>query len=894
MKKNKLFMLITPMVFFATVFAVTISGNLANEKQIPIYSQNHPQEYSLLLDNEHNSLSDVFMKQYGGTDVRVNTQANGYVDLRFVSVSVEEDFWATIRSNGYLSSYSKVKGMNSMTITFADNTSSCRLNWAWESSYFGEEVTYAREEINSFSQTAQTFYFNNESPNYFRLWCGESQHCSIESIAIYYSCQEGVQPSRYQEYTISFYNIYHYQGGPEQKGSLIRSFTEYYGGYITQDLIPSNPTYSHGTFSCWYYNGEPFDFENTPVTSDMELIAHYEWYFDTRYVQYSLNPDGETYTATFTCNFVDNGFYDFDANMEVIGEDVDKNLVTKLVLSTNCKRINQLSKYTNATEIVFSSEVEYLNSRCLISLDSLAKVTFEGALPDMHYRALEFNGTPGLLNSSPRGGFRIFVNENVYNTFEHKVLMGYRLCKIGDEINLEPTITLQQYKEKSNEQSVKIADYLLSKCTNDFDRASLMLPYSCDGRTGGSIADWERIKNFTQGIVAGCSTDSEKASTIYQWLQTNIDYDAASSTYNNVVEAFDKKKGVCAQFAWLMHDMLTAVGIPSFYVNGFNYIPNNTSVIDAVNYQYNHSGSHAWILAYINGNWKFYDPTTDNGDYIPAKSSMDLDILNSYGYVAYGIDHYISCCPEEIELENISSPAIPFREEKLRSYYSFTGGMNYVNGQETNAADIYIPSYVSDNSMMINDINNSELEWGEPLSMRVTYYKGGAVNLVYFHTIANKRVDFSVAYQYLNNDTLFDTILDEFGIIVDDYKNCYYQTNNGLYLLFSLSTDEDIVIPSSVDDIDVVGVSNYAFWYIRTYKSITLCEGIREIGHGAFADASSLTDIYLPSSINVLDSKVFTGLSANIYFKGSLDDIEKSDSWNYGAEKCTFYENYDW
>jgi transglutaminase/protease-like cytokinesis protein 3 len=118
-------------------------------------------------------------------------------------------------------------------------------------------------------------------------------------------------------------------------------------------------------------------------------------------------------------------------------------------------------------------------------------------------------------------------------------------------------------------------------------------------------------------------SDDEKISAIYNWITSNIKYDADSIHYvildedneQRVSVALRRKRGVCENFAAIFNDLCRKSGIQSFAIEGYT---RQTGSIDRV--------PHVWCAAFADSEWNFYDPTWDagyvrNGSFIEHKQS---------------------------------------------------------------------------------------------------------------------------------------------------------------------------------------------------------------------------------------------------------------------------------
>jgi transglutaminase-like putative cysteine protease len=107
------------------------------------------------------------------------------------------------------------------------------------------------------------------------------------------------------------------------------------------------------------------------------------------------------------------------------------------------------------------------------------------------------------------------------------------------------------------------------------------------------------------------SSDPEKIEAAYSWITSNLRYDIDSSNqinlgpdpYARVSEALRRRKGVCENFAWIFHDILSKCGIKSQVVQGYT---RQSGSVDRT--------GHSWVAVFVNNDWKLADPTWDAGN----------------------------------------------------------------------------------------------------------------------------------------------------------------------------------------------------------------------------------------------------------------------------------------
>lgn len=83
----------------------------------------------------------------------------------------------------------------------------------------------------------------------------------------------------------------------------------------------------------------------------------------------------------------------------------------------------------------------------------------------------------------------------------------------------------------------------------------------------GVTADMRIFTAFAQQLTAGCTTDTEKVSAIYDWIVDNIRYEANCSPMS--VDVLYDGQGSCLGQALLLQDLCRMVGIPAIFGDGF-------------------------------------------------------------------------------------------------------------------------------------------------------------------------------------------------------------------------------------------------------------------------------------------------------------------------------------
>lgn len=122
------------------------------------------------------------------------------------------------------------------------------------------------------------------------------------------------------------------------------------------------------------------------------------------------------------------------------------------------------------------------------------------------------------------------------------------------------------------------------------------------------------MKTLANQITRNTTTDAQKSRAIFTWIATNIDYDS-DLRYNEklqreffrskdklIEKALERKKTVCAGYAYLFQALCAEVGIEASVIDGFT---KKTVTSNTVRNQVHHT----WNAVKLNGNWELLDIT---------------------------------------------------------------------------------------------------------------------------------------------------------------------------------------------------------------------------------------------------------------------------------------------
>ena len=115
----------------------------------------------------------------------------------------------------------------------------------------------------------------------------------------------------------------------------------------------------------------------------------------------------------------------------------------------------------------------------------------------------------------------------------------------------------------------------------------------------GAPADRADLQNLADSITDGMTDDMEKAKAIARWVKAGIEYENGSPF---PIDTFRNRVGVCLNYSLLASQLMRLEGIPSVMVDGYR---GNMKTVEYSNLK---NSGHAWLYAYINGDWVMFDP----------------------------------------------------------------------------------------------------------------------------------------------------------------------------------------------------------------------------------------------------------------------------------------------
>lgn len=160
--------------------------------------------------------------------------------------------------------------------------------------------------------------------------------------------------------------------------------------------------------------------------------------------------------------------------------------------------------------------------------------------------------------------------------------------------------------------------------------------------TYGSDADRAVIQKLCNIITEGKSTDSQKADAIVKWVSGNIKYQSLlNNTYYMPIDVFYNRTGNCEGYSLLISQLMRMAGIRAVPCSG--YQGDMVKTIKLGQLTKPNTIGHAWVMAYIDNQWKLYDPLMN------VHACTDRTYISKWYYFDFidGITPYCEGVPDK-------------------------------------------------------------------------------------------------------------------------------------------------------------------------------------------------------------------------------------------------------
>ena len=327
------------------------------------------------------------------------------------------------------------------------------------------------------------------------------------------------------------------------------------------------------------------------------------------------------------------------------------------------------------------------------------------------------------------------------------------------------------------------------------------------------------VTSVVEEIVNNCcndsNTDYENALALHDWLIDNVEYDF---TYQYVYASQMLKyhTGVCAAYADTYHFLLKEAGIENEVVGNFE---------------------HAWVAAKLDGYWTYIDPTWDDVGGSDMENHRYFGFNNSIRYTVYGASY-----PDLINQRVAYMDDIDAYNTDLH-YWKQEG---YVD----NVIDLYyqdIVSHITNGQYNFSIVLKPEQTLNDYIASSVI---AGSLSMKQYHI---NKADYHVTCDYENGqyyvyattetfvgNELFDTTIKNGAIQIEKYRG----------------DATNVIVPSEINGLPVRYL-NRTFYGMDMLESVTLPEGLLEIGGNTFLACYSLKHINFPMSLKRIDDMAF-------------------------------------
>lgn len=423
--------------------------------------------------------------------------------------------------------------------------------------------------------------------------------------------------------------------------------------------------------------------------------------------------------------------------------------------------------------------------------------------------------------------------------------------KLGEEVNTDYTIEF--LANGAHEKSIEMATEIFTGYIKENKVLPALYPMA-------TLDTYVKIKDFTLELTKNCKTETEKAKTIFNWVTSNITYDMDAIFYT-CDEVFAKRRGVCAGYTFIMHDMLSSVGIMSLFVSGiagisepeysandvFNYVPESIQT----------TKKHGWNIAYIDGQAVIIDATW--GLY---------DIKTPYYYGGYRVATDVeafSVIPDGVSYK--AFPTTIYEIDGNVYYFDNYGELLFVNmaGKTYNYAyNINVRFKAPRDGITIKE--GVETPMSAMYKNAILYYGGSEIPLYY--NLSDGR-SFSyidiLKYVFLENSVYnIDYVLPESDMFTL-YDGIAYLLKDGKYSAYAvISKKETVVIPSKINGIEVLSIGVDCFENDSVIKKLVIPSSIKSIESGAFYGCKNLKEIEFSEGLEAIYMSAFANTGVEI------------------------------
>ncbi len=517
------------------------------------------------------------------------------------------------------------------------------------------------------------------------------------------------------------------------------------------------------------------------------------------------------------------------------GNVVENHLVDELVLGKNIISASNMGVLSALKKVTFGEQIQQLGEQCLYDCRKLTEIHFLGDEPAIYRNSL-------VVNSDMAGMLSIYVSDSAKG-FDDLLFGGHRVENNVPAKSGDTSIALQEYAQKANVESTNLIQQLMRLSQQRNQDWLMLIPFE-------DLSYYKQIKDFTLNLTKDCSTEREKISAVYNYLISNIAYDD-NATENSSFEVLTTQKAVCFGYVMLMHDMLCALDITSFYVGGITLSSFDVTTEYMLQNWMDLQPGHAWLgVCMQDGDVLYFDPTW-------GVSIDDCDFMTEQRVSQYALAQHVnglSVIPQDYSF-SMYKPFLKFLNDDGFIYGANDGVTNNLapNIVVNRVLQFGTPRVSYDGSSNVSGFEqplgtfwNTGVVLSSPNADR---YFGGNFYRVDGMSYTVEKVCKYISIQNQHYGKNYDLGVDNF-VLQNDFL--FYKTGNYLILTSYLGEQKNVTVPGWVDGLQVKVIGQNSFKRNVFVENIVFEEGVEIIEGGVFYHNENLKTVTLPASVHTI------------------------------------------
>lgn len=390
----------------------------------------------------------------------------------------------------------------------------------------------------------------------------------------------------------------------------------------------------------------------------------------------------------------------------------------------------------------------------------------------------------------------------------------------------DPNLTTEKVYSEMNERYRLIFDFI--------SQSSISVESQAQPFESGQMVSDADIDAMASQLTSSCSTDSEKAWALYNWIINNIYYDydyyegRKATVYRSATDVFKYKYTVCEGYANLYTAMCRSVGVPCRMVIGLSVSAKIANPQELYDKYFSNEITHAWNEIYLDGKWYVVDATWDSGNKYVNGEFKKYTSTNKY----YQMDF------DEFAKRHMG---MSYEGTFTDGVFDYTITKNQITAKNYKGADtnVVVPEGVNVvETLSSNNTNITTVVLPNSLTAIGTSSLKKCTKLKELHI--PQTVTTIGGYAFSDCASLQNITLPS------NLQSLGNRVFSGCALL------ESIVIPDKITEIP-----SAAFYGCTALSSVKLSESIIKIGNSAFSGCTTLSDINIPSKVENIGNSAF-------------------------------------